>query len=366
MYKKNIDTYFLLYCLLGILFVGNEGFSAPLSFQTSCLSNAKEFKLYFSDRDNHQIPIGKNSLAATREGYNELFEKIYAMVPTPEKFIESHFSEFKRQPLIKDSLQYIAESSRQLVKTLNELRAEYPDARDLIFSTSTNVNYDVFRENKANEILSVFEGNLSEAFDPSNPSHWRLFLRLLPDFHGNLGEFDVAMRLNHVLGKGVTLRSQYRRGHPVNNFLSLFQKHLKARLQKLSDNLDHQKITELNNRFPHIFKNNTHLTAKAALKKAVTWIETKEFDVISLLSGTNFAIVEVKNYAQVMQLNTILDERQGKSILSQQLELLDIISFLKLENRLMPFIAFRNGVSADGKTYLEKKGIHVLGPVIYK
>ncbi len=305
----------------------------------------------------NKISIQEGSYGARLPGYETKMKKVFSYIPSVKKFSREYEIQNNRQPKNKEVFDYIIQSNKKVISELENLRTTYPTQKTVLDRVRRSIDYSNKQLNKIEDFKRDEQEFLSRTYNPTTRDDKDKLQPFKKEFYGSLGEIDIFMKL-----KGADALGIYFKDH-VNELASdeiIHNKNLTRAVSLARDNLENisqEAYNNLKQRFPLIFDREGE-TLQEKVKRSIDWIKSKEIDIIANVGNQNY-LIEVKNYSQVMNRSTLLDEHGRKSIFTQQKELIELITFLDLDYK--PLIVFRKGITNDASQMLEEIGFEVLG-----
>jgi len=310
------------------------------------------------------IRTGQNSLGMKIPNFenfrSDMLDKRPSLDKFTKKYKDAHGGE---NPKVVDALNFYVEAHEDLATHIRSGKG-HSEELDLYLEMSAS-HIDV-GESKLSKVRTYksdaeYRSILNENFDLRNSEHRSLFDSLgWTNYKGHLGELDVLLRLENLQAQGVYLVRQNLLNSKSQEVNNLFASALERKLNGLTAS----NMTDLQVKYPKVFKNKGDLSNEEVLTRAKTFLETKEFDLI-VKKHNRYSIVEVKNYKKPIGMSEVSSGGgHKKTIFDQQMETIQIIHFLGLEDKFFPTVAFLRGVRPEAKAKLEENGISVLAQVV--
>jgi hypothetical protein len=310
------------------------------------------------------IEIGNNAFAHDIEGFDSFIKRLHELRNQISSFNENFAAQnFGRLPTLRQTIDNFIQTHLDIS---NLLRNRKGSNEDLNYFLDSNADAIELKDEKISEYIEARrrpenQEALDSVYDPENAAQEEIFKPFgRTNFLGHIGELEVLLKVDNVHAQSMYFREveyDHDKSIAINKLLS-------ERLTNILDNLEEADIPSLTERFPHIFKKDDDVEDDEILRRAMNFLKSKEFDIISK-QGNKYAIVEVKNYGSPISLDYLTpNENGGKTILSQQIELIEMLKLLELENKFFPVIALINGVTAPAREKLESYGITVLADVV--
>ena len=328
----------------------------PSSGNTSC---HRLIKRIYSQTNNYtnNISIHPHSHGARTPGFENKIKSIFSYVPSVKKFVREYESLNNRLPKNSEILNYLIESNKKVISELGTLKTAKADTNQVLKRIQKGISYNEKQLSKINQFKENESAFLSRTYNPQTKDDKNKFRSLKKEFYGTLGEVDIFMKLEGTHGVGIYFRDHLEELSPkeAQHNRALFQAVDQAenRLRNISEDV----FENMKQRYPLIFDREGQ-NIEEKVERVISWMRSKEIDIVANINNENY-LVEVKNYVSVIDKNTLTRSHGGKSILTQQKELIELIQFLDLDYK--PMIVFRRGVTSEASEILQNLGFEVLG-----
>ncbi|OUR94103.1 hypothetical protein A9Q84_17485 [Halobacteriovorax marinus] len=328
-----------------------------------CRDSARAF-IAANPTKSGPIRTGENSLATKIPNFENFRSEMLNKRPSMDKFTKIYQDSHGGQsPKVKDALDFFVTAHQDLASHIRSGKGHSEELDHYLEMSAAHIDLGDSKLNKISAFRSdesmrdLFNTN----FDLRKPEQRRIFDSLgWTNYKGHLGELDVLLRLGNLQAQGVYLVRQNLLNPKSQVVNDIFATALEQKLARLSV----EQIPQLMQKYPKVFKNLDNLSNDEVLRRAKTFLETKEFDLI-VKKHNRYSVVEVKNYKKPISRSEVSAGRgRNKTIFDQQLETIQIIRFLGLEETFFPTVAFLRGVTPEAKAILEREGISVLAEVV--
>ncbi len=334
----------------------------------------------YENRSKSKGPIKPLSIAAESLAakYPELIEELNLLrgkLPFVGKFVADFSREKGRIPTVAEVGEYVL-SQRNLLsqeaarlKELHRQKAVSNKDEEIIatFYQMTEDKTVVLQHVRENFLARVatHPDQFNAPYSAANPLHRQLSASMNAASRGELGEFEFALKMNHIFSRGLRFsesNSLLAENREMARHVSLVMSELREKAA-LNKNL----IAELRQNFPILFAKILRRDGQILppLESVEAWIASKELDLVGKnpVSGKKIWI-EVKALSDTLTLTHLEAEYDGKkSYLTQILETKELRRFLGLENDIELAVAFQSGCTTEVKDKLKQLGIDVIGEV---
>lgn len=364
-----MDKFFLVLILISLTSCSSTISSNALRDPANTPSNRDcrdSVRAFIASNPTKSGPIrtGQHSLGMKIPNFENFRSDMLNKRPSLDKFrgkyMDSHGG---AEPKVLDALNFYVDAHAELTSHIRSAKG-HSEELDLYLEMSA-AHLDIADSKLAKvakyKTESEYRELLNTSFDIRNSEQRAIFDSLgWTNYKGHLGELDVLLRLENLQAQGVYLSRQNLLNSKSQEVNDLFASALERKLEGISAS----DMTQMQIKYPKVFKNNDDLSNEEVLSRAKTFLETKEFDLI-VKKHNRYSIVEVKNYKKPIGLSEVsTGGGNKKTIFDQQLETIQIIHFLGLEDKFFPTVAFLRGVKPEAKAVLEENGISVLAEVI--
>jgi hypothetical protein len=351
----------LFSCTTNNIHTDSSRYPANANVDSDCRDVARAF-IQSNPVKSGPILRGQNSLASKISNFDQFRSDMLNKRPSLDKYKKKQ-QELGNNPTVKDAMIFFRDAHADITTHIRSAMGTNEELDQYLEMGASQIELNPSKLDKLSAYLSDSEYRdiMNSPFDISESSQRQLFDSLgWTNYKGHLGELDVLLRLENLQAQGVYLTKQELlnpKAQEVNNIVS-------RALESKLESVNVSQIPELKQKYPKVFKDSGDISDEEILRRAKTFLETKEFDLIVKKHG-RYSIVEVKNYKHAISMSDMrVDSGNKKTILDQQLETIDIIKFLGLEDKLYPSVAFLRGVTPEAKAKLESHGISVLADVV--
>ncbi|WP_372655338.1 hypothetical protein [Halobacteriovorax sp.] len=363
MYKFIIFSLSLILAISCSTLKTSERFIASIHDTRNCVDSINGF-MRTNPTKSGPIITGENSLASRIPNFEDFRNQMLASRPSIENFVKKYKdANDQRVPTNLEVIDFFTDYSDKLATHIRSAKGH--DERLDLYLEFSAAEIEL-SPSKLEKIASFkndaeFRERIQLEYDPrSSDSRGLLDTLGWTNYKGHLGELDVLLRLENLQAQGVYLS----RAELLDPKAQVINDMFSSKLEEKFAQVTLENLEEYKEKFPHIFKINEEIEAEEVLKRAHTFLKTKEFDLV-VKKNNKYSLVEVKNYKHPIG---VRDASEGggnkKTILDQQLETIEILHFLGLEDTFFPTVAFLRGVTQEARDIFESKGISVLAQVV--
>lgn len=333
------------------------------SYSEDCLQSAKRF-LRKNPIKSGPIQTDKDSLYSHIPDHESFRAKMLAIRPSVTNYTRDHKEKYGKVPKFRDVLEFYIRANAALVAHIKSGIGSNKDLNTYLGQAARAIELP---ENTFSKYKQMYEhpemkARLLEPFYISNDSQRKILSKFnWPQYKGDLGELDVALRLRHVVASTVFFKKMDIR----HKGTSAFNKLLSDRVEEVFSSIKPEDIPELIKKYPRVFREKDDISNEEILRRSRVFIDGKEIDIV-LKKGDKYILVEVKNYKNPIGSSDVKISAPGtkkKSILDQQIENIEILELLGLRDTVYPSVAFLRGVKPSALEILESYGISVLARV---
>ncbi len=322
----------------------------------SCVSLMRESL----ERHGDFTPRGA-SLSERIPNFEERIRSIENAIFTPKSFANQYKEQKGRFPKVKEIIDHFLPGHQKLldrISALNDAVATDGEIKYYIEETLRALKWSDKEKQNLLDFKSENASLLEREFDPSDSQLRQMMERLWKNPYGDYGELIVALRTPGVEVQNLVFRIFENESVSPNalRHKNTLKSALDQKFQELAG-MSSAQLRETKSRYPVVFNDQR----SQEIEDIRQWIESKEVDLVINVEGRGHYFMEVKNYSKKMTTQRLQDSHgNGKSVLDQQKEMVEIIHFLGLERKYIPAIYFLKGIDAQAKEVLEENGVLVI------
>lgn len=311
-------------------------------------------------KNSYEIGYGENSLSKQFENYQEFRSQMLALRPSIENYLKEQESLGRRKKVtFSEITEFYFERHEKFIKHIESALGISEDIDRYLLKLINGISMPA-RKYLAYEKLQENPKLMKRRFNFNDPRQGSFIDSLgINVYKGEIGEFDVAMRMNQIVGHSFQVKHDYVDNAYLNNLKKIIEEAFKSAKKRVSSYSNRALTTK----YPHVFKFDHRQTRKEFFEQTYDFIINKEFDLIRFVDG-QYQILEVKNLKSPLRTYDLFKGSKKKTPLDQSLEDLEILDFLGIQDRVQFSLVLMRGITTDALEILREKKISVITDVV--